>query len=95
METQKQELVPPPPHTYACFNMLIMNMPGFWYVFLRIKTLGEWSPTRMKKEITMELLKWIKENLLDWSPPIDYHSHRPPAHHPGWKNTQRTTQSAI
>jgi hypothetical protein len=41
----------------------------------------------------MKLLKWIKENVFDWSAetPV-YRGHRPPPHHPGYKNIQREKQ---
>ena len=34
----------------------------------------------------MSILKWIKENVFDWSGPVPYRSHRPPEHPPGWRN---------
>jgi hypothetical protein len=43
----------------------------------------------------MSILKWIKENVFDWSyqPPV-YRGHRPPEHPPGWENIQRAKKRA-
>jgi hypothetical protein len=41
----------------------------------------------------MKILKWIKENVFDWSPvPPVRVGHRPPEHHPGYKNIQRVSR---
>ena len=37
----------------------------------------------------MSLLKWIKENVFDWSSQPPSRSSRPPEHDPGYYNRQR------
>lgn len=43
----------------------------------------------------MSILKWLKENVFDWSSEMPvYRGHRPPEHDPGWSNRQRVAKRA-
>jgi len=42
----------------------------------------------------MSLLKWIKENVFDWSSKPPSRSTRLPEHDPGWENRRRTSRFA-
>jgi len=42
----------------------------------------------------MSFLKWIKENVFDWSSEAPSRSTRPPEHDPGWNNRRRPSRFA-